>query len=350
MQTVDYIDLVTTTAHKCGFQPEAVPTAEWATLRLLLGESIRAAWEEADWPFLRVTEERWYRPFWDETATYAANDEVFLPLTQKYYQSLAGTNTGNWPVTDSGGGVYVINGAWWAELVRAPTADDYDVATAYEVGDQVYYALTDRVYQCIAISTGNAPTDTDYWAELIPFNSYVAYDQPGKTAFDDCLGAFPEDPRIRADARVQPLTADLSAEGVQILEEVPSAWLVLRLRPPQLTGETWSATATYAVGEQVYFASGTSYRGDFYDCTEATAAGESPATAAAKWSVVEIPADFTAYASAAAAAEWWRPRRSAEALMTSDREARAADRALARLLGRYFSQNVESRQPMVGTR
>lgn len=353
MRTVDYIDLVNTAAHKCAFQPEALPTAEWTTLRLLLGEQLRAIWEEADWPFLRATEHRWFRPFWGVAETYALHAEVFLPLTQKYYQSMQAANTGNWPVTDSGGGVYVLNGAFWAEAVRAPSGEDYDATANYVAGDLVYYNVTSKVYQCISTSTGHAPTEATYWSEVVAFLPYVDYDQEDKTPFDDCLGAYWENPAIRADARARPLTADQEADGVHILDDVVDAWLIIRQRAPTLKGDTFSATATYAVGDQVYFSvtGSSTYRGNFYDCITATAAGESPATAAAKWQKVEIPSDFGAFVSSAAAAEWWRPRRgSQEALMTADREARAAERALARLLARYFSQDVESRQPMVGVR
>lgn len=44
--------------------------------------------------------------------------------------------------------------------------DAYDNSTAYVIGDIVYY--TDRaVYQCIENSTGNLPTDTNYWFKLL---------------------------------------------------------------------------------------------------------------------------------------------------------------------------------------
>lgn len=41
----------------------------------------------------------------------------------------------------------------------------YDALTAYVVGDKTVY--TDRgVYECIAPSTGNLPTDTTYWVKI----------------------------------------------------------------------------------------------------------------------------------------------------------------------------------------
>jgi len=63
------------------------------------------------------------------------------------------------------------------------------------------------------------------------------------------------------------------------------------VRRSNLTGAVHSATATYAVGQQVYFTT-TAGVGNFYDCATATSAGESPVSAAAKWTVVEIPYIF----------------------------------------------------------
>ena len=42
----------------------------------------------------------------------------------------------------------------------------YDNATAYVVGDRIYY--TNRsVYECIEGTTGNLPTDTTYWRKIV---------------------------------------------------------------------------------------------------------------------------------------------------------------------------------------
>jgi hypothetical protein len=44
------------------------------------------------------------------------------------------------------------------------------------------------------------------------------------------------------------------------------------------------------------------FNGDWYDCTVTTSAGESPATAPTKWSIVGIPVQFERYLIEAACA------------------------------------------------
>lgn len=52
------------------------------------------------------------------------------------------------------------------DYANGSTASRYSGATAYVVGDKVYY--TDRaLYQCIEATTGNAPTDTTYWIKIL---------------------------------------------------------------------------------------------------------------------------------------------------------------------------------------
>lgn len=67
-----------------------------------------------------------------------------------------------------------------------------------------------------------------------------------------------------------------------------------------LTGATYDATATYAVGQQIYYTitttSSTSYgTGDFYVCLVATSAGQSPETTAASWQKIDLPEVFFDY-------------------------------------------------------
>jgi hypothetical protein len=98
----------------------------------------------------------------------------------------------------------------------------------------------------------------------------------------------------------------LSANGVQVFDNVPSCWVRYRLRAPFLKGANFSATAAYAVDEQSYFSTTSAagnVRANFYDCIVPTAAGESPVTVPAKWAVVSIPYNFAEWLIHAAAAD-----------------------------------------------
>lgn len=46
------------------------------------------------------------------------------------------------------------------------TFTSYAAATAYVVGDTVYYSTTGECYECIQAGTGNLPTDTAYWTKI----------------------------------------------------------------------------------------------------------------------------------------------------------------------------------------
>lgn len=61
---------------------------------------------------------------------------------------------------------------------------------------------------------------------------------------------------------------------------------------PSYTGDTYSATDTYAVDEQIYFTNALN-KGDFYKCLVATSAGQSPSTTAASWEIIPIQSTFS---------------------------------------------------------
>jgi hypothetical protein len=45
------------------------------------------------------------------------------------------------------------------------TASDWDVSTAYTIGNQVRY-IDKSIYQCYVANTGNIPTNTSYWFKV----------------------------------------------------------------------------------------------------------------------------------------------------------------------------------------
>lgn len=62
--------------------------------------------------------------------------------------------------------------------------EDYDNLVSYVIGDRVAY--NDKIYECTADTTGNLPTDTNFWSYITPSNSvYVAA--------QDTVGNYPED-------------------------------------------------------------------------------------------------------------------------------------------------------------
>lgn len=236
---------------------------------------------------------------------------------------------------------------WWPETMRVEERayrDDYATGTTYAEGDEVYYPTNGKYYTALGATTGNAPTDATYWAELTDLSPpEVAFAQTGKTAIGMVRSATTDDPL--AAPRLRRLPFVLTATGVRIVwDTVPrTIYLWFQLRPPELSGATFSGAATYVPGDRVYFASGTGdYRGDFWVCLTATTAGESPLTTAAKWERVELPRFLLEAVAQGAAADMLRAGGKFEA--GSFAEARAEDALVKeqdKLVGRQL-QNVGS--------
>jgi hypothetical protein len=189
----------------------------------------------------------------------------------------------------------------WPELMRTEERyfrAPYDNAATYAIGDEVWYAAASAYYVATAATTGNLPTDTDYWEEATSLQRYVAYEQEDETALGEVLAVWNVDPRANRYA-VQ-LPTRRSSRGVEIPPAVTtgnSVWVEYRLRPVQMNANTWLAASTYAAGQEVYFATD----GRCYECLSATSAGESPSTAPAKWSEIEFPYIFQHVVAAGAA-------------------------------------------------
>lgn len=296
MQTVDYEDLIRGSALKAGLNPDDLAggvDGDYANLRLAHSLHLGRAWIQMEWPFLCSTEKRYFRDVYSAAEALAAGAERYHVGTGLYYQTLRAC-TGQEPATWNGT-TWTANKAYWAQCASEYSASEYSATAAYTQGAQVFYTPTGLFYQLYAASsTGNAPTNAAFWGPLTSFAQYVAYDQTGRTAFDEAFRAWDRDPNT--DRRACQLDAWLTNNGLQLPGPSRSwVWVDLRQRCPQLTGEVWSDSTTYAVGDQVYFRLAPSYRGNLYTCATATDAGESPATHAAKWTKLPLPKPFAEF-------------------------------------------------------
>lgn len=345
IRRVDYQDLLEHSARCAGLDPAELSTSEFRDFRLFHTDRLQRIWEMRNWPDICPTQKRYFRNLYASGTAYAASAEVYYPGPQLYYQMLVtGGTTGQAPSTYNGQ-TWDTNLAYWAECQTEYTADPYDATAAYVQGDQVYDAGTDLFYQLFAVSsTGNAPTDTTKWGVLTPFDRYVAYQQTGKTPFDQAFGAYDRD--RKNDGRATPFKCFLTENGVQVLANVPFCWLYFRRVVPDLKGEAYDSTATYAAADQIYFQSG-STAGNFYACVTATSAGESPLTAAAKWSLLEIPFTFRGWLIHGAASDYARPDGN---LSVADRENRLANDAQEQAVLTYDAQAAHLHETEVLTR
>lgn len=310
------------TADLSGLDWENLSTANAATLQRYLSENLDDAQSAAWWPDLMRIENRAYRLAWDSTsASYVAGDEVWYDLSRKYYRALRAVPAGTAPCDSNGD----ETSAYWAECQTTYIANEYAATTDYSVGDQVYYPTTDTVYQCHTASTGNLPTDTNYWGALEAFKRTLPYDQTGETVIGEVARVMQSDPRVKPFAPEEDFF--LNSDGVNVPFCQNKIWIEFRVQSPALTGLAFDATATYAVGEQMLFTDG-----DLYNCLTATTAGQTPLTHPSKWELVYLP-QYLAQATCLAAAADFVATRSREDAQRLDAQASAMlDKELDKLL------------------
>jgi len=243
VRKIDYIDILSGTSDLCGLDRGNLSSFDFKKLRTSHSNRLATAYEWYDWPELMRVEKRYLRP-------------------------------------------------------------DYNAATAYATGDEVYYSTADKYYQALSASTGNVPTNATYWKEVArvtDFDPYISLEQVGETVIGAVYALYNKDP-LRYET-VTEYDWHLSNNGIQLTDNKTLAYVEFRLRPPVLSGDTWSSTKTYSIGDQVYFSDSTT-KGNFYDCTTATNLTDSPSSAAAKWTKVDIPYIFGRYLTQAGYADY----------------------------------------------
>lgn len=315
MRTVAYSEVLQKATEATGRIFADLSVQEAGLFKGFIGTRLRGAWEMTEWPDLLPVEERKFRAEWDATATYGASTasgavEVSFAPAQKYYQSLRAANLNNAPATFAGG-VWTENSAFWAESKRSYSGDDWATGVNCAVGRILRRSTSSgagadmRFYQAHTAHVSGASFNAANFGILTDFDRYVAYEQAGLVKWGDLMGVFDRNPDIHPDARRFKNTR-LSRNGVQVYDTVHTAWIRYRLRAPFLKGATLSATAAYAVDEQVYFSQASAagnVTANFYDCIVPTAAGETPLTHPAKWALVPIPYNFAEWLIHAAAAD-----------------------------------------------
>lgn len=323
MVSVDYDSVLFATADLCGLDRANLPTIDFQQLRAAHNRRLRFGWDYDFWPEIIRTQKRYFRPIYSTATAYTATTEVYWPGTRRYYQAMTAT-TGNDPANASG----VTQNAFWADAVTSYSADNYNNATTYTRGQQVFYPYTDRFYQLFAASSvGNLPTDATRWGILTEFDAYVSFDQTGFTPIGTIVSV--DDGSAKLTTRSDALGWWKSENGIQISGAVNGvgdnatvgaafAWIQFRIRPPFLKGNLWVNGTSYVIGDQVYYATGVA--GNFYDCIQATSS--QPPTNTSFWTKVEIPKLFSNYLEIGGYADWLRNTGQSDRADVEDRRAR----------------------------
>lgn len=150
----------------------------------------------------------------------------------------------------------------------------------------------------------------------------------------EVLNCYDQDPLLTPKA--QPLSYRIYNDGsvVKLVfgSDPSTVWGEYRVKKPELFGDVWTSSIAYSVGAQAYFDSGSGsgttmpipgkpHYGDFWECLEATTAGQSPTTHPAKWAKKEVPYIFGTFVSRGMYADWLRSELQIEAAQIAEQEA-----------------------------
>ena len=306
----------------CGDPHDVDPSTQLAAaLQRFIYARLKRAWEPSGgwwWPDSMRVEERFYHADYAAGTAYTLGSFVYFPATQRYYQALVST-TGNAPATLSGT-TYVLDTARWIAAQTAYSGSDWANGTVYALATIVRNPANGRFYVCFSAHTASSSLDTTKFALLTLLPVVISLDQTGKTAIGVVKTATQTDPRLSA----RPVRVDfqLSADGVQLVgDTLPvSVWIAFQVRPPVLAGATWSATPTYAAGATVYYAS-TAEEGDFWTANVSTTAGQDPEDTPGKWDRESFPAFLREYCAQGACADWLRSQGQRDAALLEEGQA-----------------------------
>lgn len=153
--------------------------------------------------------------------------------------------------------------------------------------------------------------ETTMWPDLCPIqsrtpsSSFISYEQSGQDEIDVVFEVYATNPLATAQPRRVGWTS--IPDGIQLIGQTSdtAVYVHFRKRVPEYRGDAYSAGTAYAVGDQILFTE-TSGAKNYYRCTTATTAGQSPETHAAKWSRRDIPHLFFEYVIQGAYSDWLR--------------------------------------------
>ena len=300
MNTSRFKNVLFSVARRLGIDPAVNLQQNVAdALAGYISDRVRHGWNEFAWPEICQTERRVFRPAWDAETSYALGQEVWDEATAAYYVSLSDGNV-NHPV--------VLDG-------DAPE------------GDGLFLELDlDWLQESDVVSNAT------WWAKRSVLERVVLFDQPGQTKLGDVLEVWRDDPRLTRHPRA--VAYWISETGVQLGPDAPDmVWVKFRLVAPEFTATPWKADGVYAAGEVRYFSDG-----ECYQAAVATAAGESPVSAAAKWVLQPLPAVLASYVELGAYAD------ALDEAGQTDKAAVNLSRADGRLTDAMERVNTQQRQ------
>jgi len=174
-----------------------------------------------------------------------------------------------------------------------------------------------------------------------PSSNVIAWAQSGQTAIESVFAIWDVDPHGTTAPDLQKY--DIITSGVKLVGDdatTSAVYVWYRHQVPDYYGDTYSASTTYAIGDQVWYAT----TGDYY-VNIAASTGTVP-TNTSFWTRLTIPFRFVDYCVQATYADWLRADGQAQKAAIHDG---AAEDALNKELDRLEREEGYQTQPQVAT-
>ena len=158
--------------------------------------------------------------------------------------------------------------------------------------------------------------------ERTPATNLIAWEQSGETAIELVYAVYDADPQ--GTASYDRLDYDLQSDGIKLVgdsQTTSDVFLFFQKRVPDFHGADYSASTTYEVDDQVFYAT----TGDYYCCIQ-QATGQAP-TETAYWTRLTVPFRFLDFVVYTAYSDWLSQD---DQHAKADRISRMADEILLR--------------------
>jgi hypothetical protein len=162
MQTVTASTILEDAERLLGWDLTQLETRQNQMARTAFSLALQEVWEAWWWEELMLCQPIPAATIYSDATPFTALQFCYFPASQKYYQALRPT-TGNAPA-GLNNGAYAVNAAWWAEVAERPAAGDFDATAVYVLGNQARDLVDGQVYQCFVAPPPIIVTGAGYTA------------------------------------------------------------------------------------------------------------------------------------------------------------------------------------------
>ena len=358
MRTVPYSKFTANIASLIGIEQANLQSQELAILNTFFNKNMKYAWQQSNWidlcPYgeyvsannlinfpntfqngvwsrnnLNVTPESIPNPISGETdaatvtttGTNAYIGQSFTPVSlyQNYFGIwMRGSTNANVPiqVVRLSDGIVVatqtfaLNNTWQFCLLPFTPLDLSLHRVQVGGSNSLSAGLTFYIWQAAAVDT-----------YAITGGIIIPYSQVGAPQIDIPITVWKDSPFNPQPARR--VGYRLTDKGIKINDQatnfvitdnfvlttntsttpIPVYYIYYRKQCPDFAAADYDATATYSLGDQVYYTYSNGYK-DFWQCVASTTAGQSPESNPEKWYLLQVPYMFLDYVVYSSYADW----------------------------------------------